>query len=68
MLMLTSRNINKVLARRLINFDISLTYVMFMPFQGQISVFLGVKPNQGLPITSALRTQTQSHTSSEMAK
>lgn len=62
---LTSSNIDKILARCLVDFDVSLTQVVFVFAKGEVPMFLILKPYEGLAIPAALLAQTQRNAPSE---
>ena len=57
---LTPSDIDKVFSCGFVHFDVSLSDVMFMPFQSKIPMFLAFKPNQCFTITATLLTQAKS--------
>ena len=59
---LTSSDIDKILSGGFVNFDVTISYMMFVPFETQVSMLGIVKKYNGFTVSSTLTTEAQSNT------
>ena len=57
----TPGDVDEVFARSLVDLYVALAQMVFVFFQGQVSVLLGLEADQGLAIPPALLAETKSH-------
>lgn len=57
---------HEILPRGLVDLDVARVYVMLVPFEGHVSVFLADESHQCLAVTSALHAQAQSYATPEI--
>ena len=56
-LVLTSSDIDEILSGGFVNFDVTISYMMFMPFKSQVSVLCVVKKYNGFTVSPTLATK-----------
>ena len=62
---LTSSDIDKILSGGFVNFDVTISYMMFVPFKSQISMLGIVKKHNSFTISPTLATKAKSNTTPE---
>lgn len=58
---LTAGHVDEVLAGGLVDLDVAVGDVVFVPFERHVSVLLADEPDQRLSVAAALLTQAESH-------
>ncbi len=54
---LTSSDIDEILSSGLVNFDVTISYMMFVSFETQVSMLGIVKKYNGFTVSSTLTTE-----------
>ena len=54
---LTSSDIDEILSGGFVNFDVTISYMMFVPFETQVSMLGIVKKYNGFTVSSTLTTE-----------